>query len=52
MNTRPLLPPFPVGWYVVSLSDELKHEDIKPMKFMGDEVVLYRTQSGTDVELI
>jgi len=46
MNTRALLPPFPVGWYVVSLSDELKLGDVKPMKFMGEDVVLYRTQSG------
>jgi len=34
MHTRALLPPFPVGWYAVALSDELKPGEIKPFKFM------------------
>ena len=46
MDNHALLPPFPVGWYVVALSDELKPGEVKPFKFMGEEVVLYRTQAG------
>ncbi len=38
--------PYPEGWYVVSFSDELKAGQVKPLKFMGQELVLYRTQSG------
>jgi nitrite reductase/ring-hydroxylating ferredoxin subunit len=46
MDNRALLPPFPVGWYAVALSDELKPGEVKPFKFMGEEVVLYRTRAG------
>lgn len=45
-ENRPLLPLYPTGWYVVSLSRELKVGDIKPMTFMGEDTILYRTELG------
>jgi nitrite reductase/ring-hydroxylating ferredoxin subunit len=41
------LHPYPNGWYGVSFSKELKKGEIKSFMFMGKEVVLFRTQSGT-----
>lgn len=38
--------PYPEGWYVVSFSEELKVGEVKSLKFVGQELVLYRTQSG------
>ena len=43
---RPLLPPYPTGWYVISLSRDLAAGTVKPIRFMGQDVVLYRTQAG------
>lgn len=46
MNTAPLLPPFPAGWYAVALSREVPIGAVQPLKFMGQDVVLFRTRSG------
>ncbi len=43
------LPPFPSSWYAVGLTAELRIGEIKPLQFCGQEVVLYRTQSGEAV---
>ncbi len=43
------LPPFPSSWYVVGLSKELAIGQIIGLQFCGQEVVLYRTQSGQAV---
>lgn len=43
------LPPFPSSWYVVGLSHELVVGQISELQFCGQEVVLYRTQSGQAV---
>jgi nitrite reductase/ring-hydroxylating ferredoxin subunit len=43
---RPTLPPFPTGWYAVSLSRDLRPGEVRPMTFMGEEIILYRTESG------
>ncbi|MGB0369093.1 MAG: Rieske 2Fe-2S domain-containing protein, partial [Flavobacteriales bacterium] len=40
------LDPFPNGWYVLEFSEQLKKGDIKPVTFVGQELVLYRTESG------
>lgn len=39
-------PGIPVGWYTVATSRELKPGKILPLKYFGEELVLYRTQSG------
>ncbi len=46
MSKKSVLPPFPNGWYNVSLSDDLKPGALKKMQFMGEEVVLFRTEKG------
>ena len=43
---RPLLPPFPNGWYALAFSHQLRRGDVRPLTFAGREIVLYRTASG------
>ena len=40
-------PPDPAGWYCLGFSDELKPGQIVARTFMMQEVVLFRTQTGT-----
>jgi phenylpropionate dioxygenase-like ring-hydroxylating dioxygenase large terminal subunit len=46
MKAENLLPPFPNGWYAVNLSRALPIGGVRPLQFMGEEVVLFRTQGG------
>ena len=39
-------PGIPVGWYAVSTSDEVKAGDVRTLKYFGEELILYRTESG------
>lgn len=39
-------PGFPRGWFVIQFSDELAVGDVKPLRYFGKDLVLYRTQSG------
>lgn len=41
-----VLPPFPNGWFVVEISKKLKKGQILTKKFMGHDVVVFRTESG------
>jgi nitrite reductase/ring-hydroxylating ferredoxin subunit len=44
---RPLtLPPFPNGWFAVAFADELPPGRVLARRFMGREVVLFRTVAG------
>jgi len=43
---RPLLPPFPDGWYTLLLSRELPPGAVRALTFMGQDIVVFRTQSG------
>jgi phenylpropionate dioxygenase-like ring-hydroxylating dioxygenase large terminal subunit len=43
---RPLLPPFPNGWYALSLSRDLAPGAVRALTFMGQDIVLFRTRSG------
>ena len=36
----------PYGWYCVAYSDELLVGDVKPVQYCGEQIVLYRTESG------
>lgn len=40
------LPPYPSGWYVVARSSTLPNSTVKSHRFMGRELLLFRTQSG------
>jgi len=46
MENRKLLPPFPNGWYTLGLSRELPPGSVLSLKFMGQDIVLFRTRSG------
>ena len=37
---------FPTGWFLICFSDELEAGEIKNVKFMGQELVVFRTESG------
>jgi nitrite reductase/ring-hydroxylating ferredoxin subunit len=47
MGLRPDLYPYPNGWYVIGLSRELRPRRLLARKFMGQEIVIFRTASGT-----
>jgi phenylpropionate dioxygenase-like ring-hydroxylating dioxygenase large terminal subunit len=38
--------PIPFGWYAVSLSRDLAVGEVKPLHYLGKELVLFRTESG------
>ncbi|ELT90156.1 hypothetical protein CAPTEDRAFT_201224, partial [Capitella teleta] len=38
--------PIPFGWYAVEYSEGLKTGEVKPVKYFGKELVLFRTESG------
>jgi 3-ketosteroid 9alpha-monooxygenase subunit A len=38
--------PIPHGWYAVDYTDELKAGDVKPLHYFGQDMVLFRTESG------
>ena len=37
---------YPRGWFVVSFSDDLKPGDVKPIRYFGQDLVLFRTDAG------
>ena len=38
--------PFPDGWYQVAKSSELARGEVRPIRYFGQDLVLYRTDSG------
>jgi len=49
MESRYPFPAFPDGWYCVSWSDDLAAGDVQARTLFGQEVVLFRTESGEAV---
>jgi len=49
--TREFPMPMPFGWFAVSYSDELEAGDSRAVKYFGQELVLFRTESGQAVLL-
>lgn len=39
----------PTGWYQIGYTEELKTGDLQTVKYFGDELVLFRTESGKPV---
>ena len=37
---------FPTGWFLICFSDELAPGEVKPVQFMGQDLVVFRTESG------
>lgn len=44
--SRPILLPFPNGWFPVGFSAELKKGTVLRKRLAGEDVVIYRTRSG------
>ncbi len=38
--------PIPYGWYAVEYCDQLAVGEVKPLKYFGKDLVLFRTESG------
>lgn len=49
MTKRYPFPAFPVGWYCVAFSDELRPGEMQDKKLFGQDLLLYRTQAGEAV---
>ena len=49
MTQQDSFPGYPRGWFVVGLQEELAAGDVRPVKFFGRDMVMYRTQSGKAV---
>lgn len=45
------LPRYPTGWFQVAWSKDLRTGDVKPLKYFGQDLVLFRTQAG-DVKVL
>ncbi len=39
-------PGIPLGWYTVATSEEVRAGQVVPVKYFGEELILYRTESG------
>ncbi len=39
-------PGIPLGWYTVATSGEVRPGQVLPVKYFGEELILYRTESG------
>jgi 3-ketosteroid 9alpha-monooxygenase subunit A len=38
--------PFPRGWFQIAYSSELRPGEVVPLRYFGEELVLFRTESG------
>ena len=43
---EPLAATYPRGWFVIQFSDELRPGDVKPLRYFGRDLVLFRTDTG------
>jgi nitrite reductase/ring-hydroxylating ferredoxin subunit len=37
---------FPTGWFMIGFSTDLEPGDVKPIEYLGEELVMYRTHDG------
>ena len=44
-----LFPGYPRGWFVIGVSTELAPGDVRPIRYFGREMVLYRSESGAAI---
>lgn len=43
------LHPFPTGWYALGFSTELAPGEVKTVRYLGQDIVLFRTEGGEAV---
>ena len=46
MDDRYFTPPIPNGWFQIAYSDEIKPGDVKPLKYFGTDLVIWRSEDG------
>jgi len=46
MSKRIDLPPYPRGWFAVGSSDELAPGEVRPIRYFGEALVLFRCEDG------
>lgn len=46
MSDRFFTPPIPNGWFQIAYSDEIAPGEVKPLKYFGRELVIWRTEDG------
>lgn len=46
MTSRFPFTSFPSGWFRIAYSDELRPGQVKPLRYFGQDLVLFRTQQG------
>lgn len=46
MNSRYPFTSFPNGWFCVASSKELRPKEVKPLRYFGKDLVLFRTEDG------
>jgi cholesterol 7-dehydrogenase len=45
-KAKSALPPYPDGWYRILFSEELKNSDVKSVRALGRELVVWRNEDG------
>lgn len=48
-GTRYPFHPYPTGWFSVGFADDLAPGDVRPLRYFGQDLVLFRTESGKTV---
>ena len=46
MDDRYFTPPIPNGWFQIAASDEIKPGEVKPLKYFGKDLVIWRSEDG------
>jgi nitrite reductase/ring-hydroxylating ferredoxin subunit len=46
MDDRYYIPPIPNGWFQIAYSDEIKPGEVKPLKYFGKDLVIWRSERG------
>jgi 3-ketosteroid 9alpha-monooxygenase subunit A len=46
MDDRYYTPPIPNGWFQIAYADEIKPGDVKPLKYFGKDLVIWRSEEG------
>ncbi|MFP5456113.1 Rieske 2Fe-2S domain-containing protein [Rhizorhabdus sp.] len=48
-GTRYPFHPYPTGWFAVGFTEDLSPKDVRPLRYFGKDLVLFRTESGETV---
>jgi nitrite reductase/ring-hydroxylating ferredoxin subunit len=51
MSSRYPMPPFPDGWFLIEESEKLQGGEVRPIRYFGQDLVLFRNELGAAVIL-